>query len=177
MFIILEGVDCAGKSFVGEHLSKSIPNSFYIKQCNTPKSAHSEEEISILKISYESILNFYRSYVAPINGNLVVDRYYPSELVYSRVMRSYDAFEDPYYNNLEKLISKLEYRLLYVHAPMEEIQKRMELRGDNYVDFDQLGRLSRRYQDFLRKTKLKNIRTVLSGSTEVDDFIQKEVIK
>ena len=175
MFIIIEGIDCAGKSWASEYLCKNIPNSFYIKHCNTPKSGN-PKEVSLLKSSYETILNFYRSYVQPNNGHLVVDRYYPSELVYSSVMRNYDAFKDQYYNDLEKLVMNLEYRLLYIHAPMEEIKKRIEIRGDSYVDVDHLSRLKYRYHKFLEHTNLKNIRTILSGSQEMDDFIQREIL-
>ncbi len=173
MFIIIEGIDCAGKSWASEYLCKKISNSFYIKHCNTPKTGNASE-ISLLKTSYETILNFYRSYVQPNHGHLVVDRYYPSELVYSSVMRQYDAFLDEYYNDLEKIVMKLEYRLLYIHAPMEEVIKRIELRGDSYVEIEHLSRLKHRYNKFLERTKLKNIRTILSGSEDLDEFLKEK---
>jgi thymidylate kinase len=173
MFIIIEGIDCAGKSWASEYLCKKISNSFYIKHCNTPKTGNASE-ISLLKTSYETILNFYRSYVQPNHGHLVVDRYYPSELVYSSVMRQYDAFLDEYYNDLEKIVMKLEYRLLYIHAPMEEVIKRIELRGDSYVEIEHLSRLKHRYNKFLEHTKLKNIRTILSGSEDLDEFLKEK---
>ena len=55
-------------------------------------------------------------------------------------------------------------------------KKRIEIRGDSYVDVDHLSRLKYRYHKFLEHTNLKNIRTILSGSQEMDDFIQREIL-
>jgi thymidylate kinase len=172
MFIILEGIDCAGKTYVGEYLSKNISNCFFLKQLNIPKQS-TASSIDSLKETYHIMLKFYRDLVAPFNGNLVVDRFFPSELVYSKIKRGYEALEDPFYYLLEGEVKDLDHALLYIHAPMSEVKKRMEFRGDSYIDFPQLEALEYRYTKYLDRTTL-NTFPIRSGSGEIKNFIQEK---
>ena len=170
MFIILEGIDCAGKSWAAEYISKKLGNAFYLKHWNTPKKG-TPEEIVLLRRTYRDILDFYNKIVEKRGGNLVIDRYYPSELVYSSVKRQYEAFDSYWYTELEYEVADLPHILLYVHAPMEEVLKRLSLRGDTYIEPPELIKLEERYQRFLNKTILE-VKRILSGSADLDEFLR-----
>ena len=174
MFIILEGIDCAGKSWAAEYIRKNLSHSIYLKHWNIPKKGTSEE-IVLLRRTYRDILDFYTKIVEKQGGNLVIDRYYPSELVYSAVKRQYEAFDSFWYTELEYEVADLPHALLYIHAPMEEVLKRLSLRGDTYIEPPELMQLEERYQKFLNMTLL-NVKRILSGSDDLDEFLKAELL-
>jgi len=170
MFIILEGIDCAGKSWAAEYTSKNLCNTIYLKHWNIPKP-NSDKDIALLRRTYRTILDFYTKMIGPRGGNLVIDRYYPSELVYSKVKRQYEAFNSSHYTELEYEVADLDHALLYVHAPMGEVIKRLNYRGDSSIEPGDLIQLEERYQRFLKQTIL-NVHKILSGSEDLDNFIK-----
>ena len=174
MFITLEGIDCAGKSWAAEYISKKLGNCIYLKHWNAPKKG-TPEEIALLRRTYRNILDFYTKKVEQQGGDLVVDRYYPSELVYSAVKRRYEAFDSYWYMELEYEVADLPHALLYVHAPMEEVLKRLSFRGDTYIEPHELMQLEERYQKFLNTTLL-NVKRILSGSEDLDEFLKAELL-
>ena len=174
MLIILEGLDLAGKSYIAEQLLKGLPNCFYMKQGNRPKDK-SEEERSKIQDTYYAMLEAWTSINDP-NTNMIFDRYYPSELVYSLPKRGYDAFEDKIYRDLEgDLLSYNDKVLvLYVFTHKEELLKRFEVRGDDYMTPGDIDILLSRYNAFIAQTRLA-VCQIQSGTpiNEIMEMIQK----
>lgn len=156
MLIIVEGVDCSGKTVLINQLMRRATNAFHIRRSDIPKSADSTE-IGRLKRSYKIIKDLYRKVVQPNHGHLIVERYYPSELVYSKVKRGYEAFDDSFYRSFEKdLIECIgdDIILLHVFQEIKTLRKRLLERGDKYINEEELSDLNMRYVKFLEWTHL-----------------------
>lgn len=157
MFIILEGVDCSGKTWVAAQLLKKIrTGSFLIKHGTKPLDNSTEEQQKLIA-SYQTLLLMYNLVVAPSHGYFIIDRYYPSELAYSLVKRRYEAFDIPFYDTLEAKIVALPHLLIYVETAPTIITKRMFNRGDDYVTLEEIPKIAERYRRFLETTKLNHL--------------------
>ena len=58
MILILEGVDCAGKTWMAERLLKELPNTYLIKHGNRPKE-NTPAASHILYKNYKAMLDAY----------------------------------------------------------------------------------------------------------------------
>ena len=171
MLIILEGLDLSGKSYIAEQLLKQLPDCYYIKHGNRPVDSSIDGIIKIQE-TYSNMLHMWRS-IATSYRNMIFDRFFPSEMVYSQVKRGYDAFHDPFYEHIQDMLIAADYRVLivYIHTHKEELVKRFELRGDDYMDLDDIDKLLARYNVFLASTRLP-VCHIQSG-TPIDTIMEK----
>lgn len=156
MFIIVEGVDCSGKSTFIDELMKNTENSFHIRRSDRPKT-NQTTEIGRLKRSFKIVRDLYKQVIQPNQGHLIVERYYPSELVYSKVKRGYEAFNDKFYSSFEgELKSLFEGDLIIIHVfqELKILQQRLLVRGDDYINEEDLSELNTRYIEFLERTAI-----------------------
>jgi len=172
MLIIIEGVDCSGKTTLINEMMRRAHNAFHIRRSDVPKSAE-KTEVSRLKRSYKVIKEIYCRVIKPNQGHLVVERFYPSELVYSGIKRGYEAFEDKFYSCFEKeLLESLGDDIVVIHVFQEAkiIKERLKFRGDDYVTEEEVGKLSMRYIDFLNWTQL-NAYSIPGNNTGIESAI------
>ena len=155
MFIILEGIDCSGKGFIGEFLLKNLGRSLFIKHGAKPLDS-SELEINKVKNMYNTMYSIYTDVILPQGKNLLVDRFYPSELVYSKPMRDYEAFEDDYYPVLEAQIRNNSHDtlIIYVYADEQILIDRMQQKGEDFLKPYQIPVILERYGEFINNTSL-----------------------
>ncbi len=156
MFIIVEGVDCSGKSTLINQLMRKANNAFHIRRSDVPKSADLTE-IGRLKRSYKITRDIYKQVIQPNQGHLIVERFYPSEIVYSKVKRGYEAVNDKFYASFEEELLEIfgqEILLLHVFQEMRVLQERLRVRGDYYISEKDLSELNLRYLAFLEWTNL-----------------------
>ena len=171
MLIILEGVDCSGKGWLADYLLKKGPQPMvYLKQGSKPKKGRVEERTT-LQIAYEAMLKAYISELAPMGCHAIFDRFYPSELAYAETMRGYDPWVNNSFNLLEAQINSMAHALVYVQAPKELILERMEARGEDYIDTWDLDDIMIGYDNFMRKTSIKNVIKYSSLEIDPDDLI------
>ena len=158
MLIILEGIDCSGKAVIGELILKNLPGCFFMKHGSKPKDS-SDAEILGLKNTYNIMYHIYADFLEAQNKHLLVDRFYPSELVYSKPMRGYEASDDPYYRIFETEIQNANHRtvIIYVYATPEILAGRMLERGDDFIKADQIPLILDRYAGFINNTQLEVI--------------------
>ncbi len=169
MLLIVEGVDCAGKTWVTHQLLKKLDRTMLIKHGTRPKTG-TPEELNELKDTYTAMYGIHRD-LEQDGMKLIMDRYYPSELIYSNIMRNYDASEDPYYDELENKILKIPHLLIFVTADWDVLVRRLKERGDDYIDESQLKRLLERYQDWLQTTHLRTNIIINNDLDNIDMLI------
>jgi len=157
MLIIFEGVDCSGKTTIIEQLMKHSRNCFHIRRSDIPASSN-ESEIGRLKRSYKTIHEIYKNAIRPRKAHLIVERFYPSELAYSKVKRGYEAFDDKFYHTFEdQLIRDFEEEevvIIYVFQELKILKDRLISRGDDYIKIEELSELNQRYLEFLEWSKI-----------------------
>jgi thymidylate kinase len=132
--IILEGVDCAGKSTFAEMLSKKTG-------------------FEILKGSSFEIANlgadgmFKHMMELLDKKDIIIDRFVYSNLVYGKLF-DYPMMTPEQY---DELIDKLDRNamLIYLHAPIGVIKYRMANRGDDMVKADNVEDIINGYTDVL----------------------------
>jgi len=171
MLIIIEGADLVGKTTVAKKLLKALPNSYYLKHGVRPKD-NSRIEREKIKDVYAKILCEINSLFGP-EENLILDRYYPSELVYSKLKRGYSAGEDEFFSQLEKAIDiNVNYVLIYVYETEQVLKERFSSRGDDFVDMSDIIKIKVGYEEFLQSTSLTKIIRVQSSSLNIADLIK-----
>lgn len=172
MLIILEGLDCSGKSYIATQLLRALPHCYYLKHGNRPKDK-SIKEINRIKETYRDMLHAWDA-IWDIDNNMIFDRFFPSELVYSLPKRGYEAFDDPDYQEIEKLILKENAPhiiVLYVFASTEELVSRMKVRGEDYMELGDIDKLKARYNAFLNSTKIPVVR--IQSGTDIKEILEK----
>ena len=169
MLIILEGVDCSGKTWMAERLLKQIPNTIIMKHGTKPKSADPKQQMT-LKSTYEHMYDM--AVLSEAQGfNVIFDRYFLSELVYAPIKRDYDPkieyVPGEYYWELEEKILQLSHLLVYVYADIDIIKSRLESRGDDYIVDQDLPLLQQGYDLLVSKTRLCQM-TIASSDLSID---------
>lgn len=155
MIIILEGIDKSGKTSVIQDLEKDVlVNSIVWKVHNKPKTGNRRDQDKIWT-AYSEL--FHQALATHKKINVVFDRSYPSELVYSQVKRRYDAFYDLRWWELDKSL-KDDVVLIYCYAPEEELKKRFFLTGEKHLTESEFPKILGRYDWFLQRTKLPTLK-------------------
>ena len=162
LVILVDGIDCSGKSTLVESLGKKFPG-IVIKPNYRPKDK-SDKEISKYKRHAYAVMEF-------INQNrkdlfIILDRFYSSELVYSKVKRKYDAFDDMSYTRIERSLASLPHLYIYCAPSKEVIIERLKTRGDDYINEKDVDKLYQRYEYFYENTKLTKIKIDTSKSID-----------
>lgn len=152
--IIIEGCDLSGKSTLFDAIIKKFPG-IGIKITDRPINGSPTER--------RKIKDYYRSILSYMNLNyqsktLILDRFFPSEMVYSLPKRGYEAMDDDDFPDLEKVIKHRKHIILYCDPGLPTIFERLLVRGDDYVDAPALKELYIRYNTFFGKTSLNYIR-------------------
>lgn len=163
--LIVEGVDKAGKTTLINTLAKKYPG-YLIKVTYRPKddSDAGREEI---KKKYQKQAKWI---VEEANTNFVLDRSFISELVYSKVMRGYDATDDPFFLGLENQLKSAGAILLYCDPGYSVLKQRHAIEKDDYIGFKHVFDLSKGYKDFLDNTVLEKY--VVDTSRPIDEIIK-----
>lgn len=170
--IIIDGVDCSGKSTFVERISKDkrFRNSLLIKNNYRPSD---ESGIDQVKENYIQMRNMLQG----LNGfeYVIIDRWYMSEIVYG-ILRGYEPFEDEWYMTFDDILVDLTKagvfeKIIFIHMcpSLEEIKNRFAKRGDEHIKEEQIEILWKRYIKFTTNfSKLPYIVMADNGQTELD---------
>lgn len=165
--IIIEGPDLAGKSTLVDKLSKEYPG-IVIKVSQRPMTKSKGEMILFKKHLY-SVLDY-------VNHNrqtktIVFDRFYPTEMVYSKVMRGYDSYDDGDFRDMERVIRARNHLYIYCRPAIEILHERFHSRGDEHINIENFDELIARYDRFFSETKMNKIQ--LDTVQPVEDLIEQ----
>lgn len=179
--IIVDGVDCSGKSTLIERISKDkrFRNSLLIKNNYRPSG---EETIPQIKENYIQM----RMMLQNLSGfeYVIIDRWYMSEMIYGK-LRGYEPFEDDWYKTFEESIQDLKEMkvfesIIYIHMcpSLTTIYERFDSRGDEHINREQIEDLWSRYIKFTTDfSKLPFMVMADNGETEISllhNFLKHE---
>lgn len=160
MIIILEGIDCSGKSTLAKKLSERT--GFEIVQ-------GSSFEISQLGADgmFEHLVNLLE------NDDIIMDRTFYSNLVYGELF-DYPMMTSEQYDILVETIDK-NALVVYLYASSGVIKYRMKNRGDDMIRINDVDNILEKYNEVLygdfRPKMMLSIDTDNTSSTETEKMI------
>ncbi|MFX0132536.1 MAG: hypothetical protein ACFFDN_02700 [Candidatus Hodarchaeota archaeon] len=166
MIIIFEGVDKSGKSTLINHF-----NGLIIKNRIIPTN---KTYIPIYQKSQSALLNFLKNHDKE-KYNILLDRSYISEIVYSKVKRNYDAFDDIFYEFLSNEYRKMNCFVVYCYAPIVSLWERISEKYDfkDVKNIDELKLARERYNKFFSSEKLRISKVDLNTWNSKQACVQK----
>ncbi len=173
MILILEGVDCAGKTWMAERLLKQIPNAYLIKHGNRPVENTPAAQFQLYQ-NYKAMLDTYEFAINKSGGTLIFDRFYMSELVYGPVTRGYNLLSEQYETELRNRIKSFNHLYIEITATKDDIIQRMKTRGEYYLKVEHLDKIMEEYAEFYDATSLTRAR-IKSGESSIDFLINERI--
>lgn len=170
MLVIVEGPDCSGKSYLIERMIKKFPG-YLVKITDRPKDSSIQQRNKIIE-HYHRVLDF-----AERNWNdiIILDRFYPSELVYS-VKRGYDANDDRRFDVIKRRVEDLEHLFVFCDPGEAIILERMKQDPDDYVTEDENMLMLGRYRKFFDETQMNKVELDTTLSIEkMLEILHKEI--
>jgi thymidylate kinase len=148
--VIVEGPDLSGKTTAIETLAKFNNSGSTIKNNYKPKTA---EESDKLYEHYHVILHAAK--ILSNNGKLVIlDRYFPSQAVYSFLRGKEELFGDKRIAKLTDLCLFHKIKIIFLDTPLLTLLQRYDDRGDEHIKKEQLIAIKNRYEQFMNETRL-----------------------
>lgn len=130
MLVILEGCDGSGKSTLARSLAKVLGADIIHCTSRTPND----------KKFFESIIE------ASKTRNIIADRFCYGQYVYQEKKdRPLGNYED--LNNLEAKMLAAGAKVLFVGAPIEEIEERLAARGEKLVNGLKVGEVILKFEE------------------------------
>lgn len=168
MKIVVEGPDCSGKSTLAQALHFRLGNYKYVHN-SLFQGKHVQRNISGQISHFSDDLFHSHLDLLRLNENIIIDRHWPSELVYGHIFR----------NKFEYDIKKMRrhckiYRPIYIGClpSYETVLKKFEERKDT-EDFDYVDRV---YEMYARIFKLMPEFKIFNYEKEpILNFIKREL--
>lgn len=151
MILIIEGPDLSGKSTAIEKLGKKFNSGFTLKNNYKPKSENSE-----IYTQYWAILGIVNSYLKKRDSVVILDRFFPSQAVYS-YFRGKDEMHSDEIIELERFC-KDKVLYVYLDTDLKILQQRFLERGDEHITINDLKKIKERYDSYFNYTIMSKIR-------------------
>ena len=160
MLLIIEWPDLSWKTTLIKKLKSIFGTSISFKLPNEilPKNWSEIERMKIYNW-YLTSVEFFKRYNEQFKNNYIIqDRFYISELVYWKIFRWYEPFEDINLQKIEEKIKEISHLVIYLSDDLEWYQKRFEQHGDDKIKkFDTFKKLLNRYNEVFEKINLNKI--------------------
>jgi len=156
--IIVEGVDGVGKTTVAKELAKEL-NYGYIKNPFPSRDYYNNYNTSLFEFSY--LLMILKTGKL---DNIVLDRWYSSELVYSYLYKR--EIEKKQFWKMDRELAEMGAVGLYLH----KLQKKESYKNEN-VNYESLQILDQKYMKYIEKSKIP-YHTVSTNTENVKDQIK-----
>lgn len=153
MLIIISGVDKVGKTTVAKEIS-NIYNIPYIK-FDDPTIIKADDPLIWARdviIFHESILRLLEKlYEQYLEVNATIDRFYPDEIVYSKVFRNVNLFER--YKDIDARFARIRAMMIYVCPPDNNIlQERWS--EEKKINIEKVDEIVSVFNEFNNYTRL-----------------------
>jgi len=153
MIIIISGIDKVGKTTLAKNISRQL--GFKYIKFEPPKKMRPSDTLSWAKevlIFHESILIFLEKCKESRckSDDIIIDRFYPDEIVYSSIFRGIELFD--LYKEIDSRFAKLGVLWLYVSPKnMTDIKNRWI---DEKYEIEMVPSILHKYLKFLNYTNL-----------------------
>lgn len=169
MIYIFEGIDKSGKTTLAELLSKYLDIPIFRSSDQKSKKLDLEKAIQ-----YD--WNFYLDIASQTNQDIIFDRSYISQYVYSLVYRKhnvYKLYSIDQYNNIfleyNRKLQKIDHKLFYC------LRKDYNNIYDDFVDLSKVNKLKEVYETFFNlKESVNKIDLYFENSIETNFKILKK---
>jgi thymidylate kinase len=170
MIIVLEGSDCVGKTTFANMLAE--------------KTGYEVVRGSSFEIAELGADGMFEHMMGLLDkGNVIIDRFFYSNLVYGKLFNYPMMTEEQY----DMLVDKLDSNalLVYLHAPESTITYRMANRGDDMIKADNIkdilnGYMDELYGEFRPKFKLTldtSIADMNMATVMINEIIEQDAFK
>lgn len=156
MVIILAGADGTGKSTCFEELKKRLPQAIFIKETHTTSAfekMHNARQLEEYIHSPELVI---------YDRAMLLD-----DLVYSRVI----DHEPSVFDDTVLTYNLLQCRIIYFTCNTDVLAKRLNDRGDEFINSDQLEDIVKRYNDVFREYNLSHAVYPVDTTSRQPDII------
>ena len=137
MLVVLEGCDGSGKSTVARSLAKVLGAEIIHCTSTTPND----------KKFFESIIE------ASKTRNIIADRFCYGQFVYQKEKdRPLGNIQN--LHRLETKMLKAGARVVYVEAPVDEVEQRLKARGEKLINGLSVSEVMVRYEDVLNNQSM-----------------------
>lgn len=162
--LLFEGCDASGKSTIQEIMKEIIRHAFIV-HTSAPTKGNSKEY-------FYTVLDKLVELMDVMNQPLFFDRFHIGELVYGSIFRpeTIDKVVEEKMYQLENELLKREVKMIYVTASPEVITKRIQKRGDWYVETSDIQVILDKYEEALQKSKLPIYRLDTTSDYTLNDI-------
>lgn len=130
MIYIIEGPDLSGKSTMVKKLNKD--NKYEVIHFDKPNNS----------------FDFQNHYLEVLNKeNVILDRYFFSEIVYSKVFNRKCRVSKQTILEIRKKLKNTPHCLIYLNPGVNELKKRYKLRGDELISENQIEKIVEEYDN------------------------------
>ena len=160
MLLIIEWPDLSGKTTLIKKLKSIFGTSVSFKlPYEVLPLDWSEFERKKIFYWYLTWVEFFKRYLEQFPNNYIIqDRFYVSELVYWKIFRWYEPFEDKNLPKIEEELKQIPHLLIYLKDDLEWYKKRFEKHWDDKIKkFDTFKKLLNRYNEVIDKVNLNKI--------------------
>lgn len=155
MIIILEGIDCSGKSTLLDDIYHKVYEGTSRFAFKNPWKPEGKDPFMIGRTAGI----YLGAYEAAMQSgtDVIFDRGHITELIYS-AKRGYDA--NKYFRWDLYEIDKLERNavLIYMSAPASVLQERFKKEKEDYLSIADIDVILRRYEEYLEETPLRTLK-------------------
>jgi thymidylate kinase len=137
MHIIIEGVDCTGKTSLVNHLKEKY--NIEVVKFSQPKGD-----------PYQEYIDFAYYHKTPA----ILDRFYLGELAYGPVKRGKSGLNKVKMTNIEVALHMHNTFNIYCFTNEEEIKKRFKTRGESFLTEDEIAPILHEYSKALKDSLL-----------------------
>lgn len=159
MNIVVEGNECNFKTTVINKLNfkTGMP---VVKGSSFEQSQCTEDE---LFTSFTKMLNKAH--------NTLFDRFIYSNLVYAHLYEDFAVISDFDRRLIENMMKRKNTKVIYLYSDVETISKRIEERGDDYVEVSKVKAINDRYEEVLDGIEHIRINTKYKSSDDIVDLV------
>jgi len=168
MILIFEGVDKSGKSTLIEKIPGLYIKNKFIPEKGNPKSVEAYKDIQ------KDLATFLFAHDKE-KYNIILDRSYFSEIVYSNILRDYEALDDKFYQFLSGIYRNMHCILFFCTAPLEKLWERIVINDDldDVKNKENLEFAIERYERIFDHKRLRISRRVLNTfDKNVDECLE-----
>lgn len=140
MLIHLEWVDLCWKTTLIDKMSKLFKNVLILStpKWYLPRKDKKEEREKIREFYVQRLNEVEKMLEEHPDENIILDRFFFSELVYGKVIRNYDSedmreYQEQVFNRIQEIEDKFWYALIYLSDKTESIWNRYLEKGDDYI--------------------------------------------
>ncbi len=145
MILLVEGVDCSGKSTL---IKNFVDLSGMPVYKNTIKPTKASFDKGFVNGQYYGAYEALRK----SNTDMIFDRSHLTEMAYAKIKRGYHPKKDFWYN-YEEMNSHWMF-IVYVDTPLDTVAERFEAEKEDYVKQSEIVGITEAYAKYLKYSKL-----------------------